>query len=317
MSKKILLKSWGGLGDQITAEPTIRYAVEKFKDFEITLEAMTPSLFQHLKFHEVHDHYKLPRVDESKYYVFHTICSDTHFPWEFNCGLYNHCVDFSSQVAFRGQLPLEYKEIKLEPTDQEYEKVDKIIQEQLGNKDFIVLHAGKHWPSKSFPKWWWDRVIKRIQKEGIMPVLIGGHKDSENELRTTVDVNPEGCLDVRCKLTVMESVALLKRSKVLLTNDSAPLHMAASTNAWIGFIATCKHPQYITHYRHGEFGWRMENLSLGGVWDDNHFLSDICVVDLGLEKLLSWLPEPEKFAQWGIDKVDLWNDEVRTRKLFS
>lgn len=304
IDKKILLKSWGGLGDMITAEPTIRYAVENFKGYEISLEAMIPELFSHLTFHEVYDHFNDPKIDESQYYVFNTICSDVHFPWEFMCGLYNHCIDFSSLIAFRCQLPKKYKEIVLKPCDDHYAKIFDIIKYEIKTDEFIVIHPGKHWQSKTFPKWWWDRVIEKINKSRIVPVIIGGHKDDENGLRTTVNVETSSCVDLRCKLEPMETVALLKKSKVLLTNDSAPLHMAASTDAWIGFIATCKHPEFITHYRHGIFGWRMENLGLGGVWDYTHALSEISVIDVGNENLLKWLPNPESFAEWGINKIN-------------
>lgn len=309
LDKKILLKIWGGLGDMITAQPCLEYALDKFipDGYEVSLESMVPSLSTHLlpRFTKVYDHYKDERVDESQYYVFNTVCSSMHFQWEFIAGLYTHCVDFSSQIAFRCQLPLEYKEIKLMPNGNCYKKIFEILDNEIKTDKFIVIHPGKHWQSKTFPKWWWDRVIKRIIKEGIIPVIIGGHKQDENGLRTTVDIDNTDCIDLRCRLEIMETVALLKKSKVLLTNDSAPLHMAASTNAWIGFIATCKHPEFITHYRKGIFGWRMENLGLGGVWDDSHFLSDLVVENVGEDKLLSWLPEPEKYAEWGINKINI------------
>ncbi len=108
------------------------------------------------------------------------------------------------------------------------------------------------------------------------------------------------------KLSIMESVALLQTANVLLTNDSAPLHMAASGDAWIGFVATCKHPDMITHWRNGQWSWRMKNHGKGGIWD----VLDHCpnkaetleAENVGAELLTSWLPDPVAFANWALDK---------------
>lgn len=300
-TKKLLFKTWGGLGDQICAEPTLRYALDMLTPYgyEISLDSMAAELFQHLPFHKIYDHFKEP-ADESEFYVFHTICSDTDFFWEYVCHLYTHCVDFASLIALRCQLPLAYKEITLVPAHAHLAKIAPYL-EKVPFRRRIALHPGKHWQSKTFPKWWWDRVIAKLIKHGFTPILIGGHQDDKNGLRTTVDVDTRGCLDLRSKLSYMESVALLQEADVLLTNDSAPLHMAASGNAWIGFIALNKHPEFITHYRNGKFGWKMKNFGSGGVWETSHVLSDVVVTDIG-ENLEKWLPEPEDFAFWAIDK---------------
>lgn len=298
VKNKILLKTWGGLGDQICAEPTLRFALDRFKEYEISLDAMVPELFTHLKFHKVYDQKKNP-ANEDEFDVFHTICSDQDFFWEYVCHLYTHCIDFPSICAFRSQLPRAYREIQLHPSQEIYDKITPLMSDFVNKIPFVVLHPGKHWQSKTFPKWWWDRVISYLKRNDCLPVIIGGHADDINGLRTTVDVDTEGCVDFRNKFSVMETVAILKKSRVLLTNDSAPLHMAASTNAWIGFVSMNKHPEYITHTRYGEFGWRMKSFELGGVWDISHFLSDINVQDIG-ENLEKWLPIPEELGKWAL-----------------
>ena len=126
----------------------------------------------------------------------------------------------------------------------------------------VVVHAGKHWPSKTFPKDWWDAVLAELKSRGFIPILIGADADDN---RSTVDVDPTGCLDLRNKTSLTESIWLTQQTKVLLTNDSSPLHMAVTGDAWIGFVATCKHPDYIKHWRNGQWSWRMENLGSWGV----------------------------------------------------
>jgi hypothetical protein len=299
VERKILLRTWGGLGDQICAEPTLRFALKTFKNCEVTLASEHPELFEHLKFARVFDlRSELPRQD--KYFTFETIVSPDHLTWEFMSHMITNCVDFPSLCAFRCQLPTQDKIVQIPTPKPEKE----LIRDLLGRDDLIVIHAGRHWQSKTFPKDWWDSVLGHIQASGKTPVLIGANTDDN---RGTVDVETKGCVDLRNQLSIMESMAFLQRSKILLTNDSSPLHMAATGNAWIGFIATCKHPDYITHWRSGGWSWRMQNLGLGGIWD----VLDYCpnkpakveVENVGDDLLRSWLPDPVDFANWGLEKL--------------
>src|ERR1035437_3929426 len=55
VERNLLFKTWGGLGDQICAEPTIRYAFKEFKDCTISLATEHPGLFDHLPFKKTFD----------------------------------------------------------------------------------------------------------------------------------------------------------------------------------------------------------------------------------------------------------------------
>jgi hypothetical protein len=122
-------------------------------------------------------------------------------------------------------------------------------------------------------------------------------------------VDTAGCTDVRNKHTVLETIWLLQQTKVLLTTDSSPLHMAASGDAWIGMVSTAKRPDLITHWRHGEFGWRMKNFSKSGCWEylkEDYGPNKPKGVDVSRvpdDVLRSWLPDPKEFAQWAVNKV--------------
>lgn len=305
VEKNLLIKTWGGLGDQVCAEPTLRYALKTFKDCKISLHSEHPKLFAHLPFAEVFDA-KKDAIDFEDYFVFETITppDDSNLVWQFFSHMLTNCVDFPSLCAFRMQLPVADKEIILKPE----QPVDGLIQ----YKDSVLVHAGRHWPSKTFPKNWWDRVLAGLIKAGITPVLIGADTDDN---RGTVDVEIEGCFDLRNKTSVSELAWLCQHTKVLLTNDSSPMHLAASHNpddidsgnAWIGYIATCKHPDYITHWRAGTWQWREENLGLGGMWDvvSNcpNQKGEVLVDKVESKLLESWLPSPESVVQWTLNKL--------------
>jgi hypothetical protein len=294
VEKRILFRTWGGIGDQICAEPTLRHALRMFKDCEISLASEIPELFQHLKFKKVYD-LREETPNYSRFLCFETITppDESNLVWQFFSHMLTNCVDFPSMCALRLQLPVEEKEIQMYPSV----PVGDYSPKELAGR--VLIHAGKHWQSKTFPKSFWDRVIAGLQVRGIEPILIGADADDN---RGTVDVDASGCLDLRNKLSINDSIWVCKHAKVLLTNDSAPLHMAACGDAWIGYVATCKHPDLITHWRKGIWQWREVNFGKGGVWD----LIDYCpnkkqsveAEFVPQEILESWLPNPIDMAQW-------------------
>lgn len=301
VEKNILFRTSGGIGDIVCAEPAIRFGFKNFKDCKFTLYSEQPEFFRHLPFDHIIPREDLDKVNLDEYFTIDTLYHHGHLQHEFMIHMNVQAVDYASLCVFRGTLPVADKNINIEPSLADFAKIGNIPLENT-----ITIHPGKHWQSKTFPKPWWDAVLAGIIKNGKTPILIGG-KGPDNS--GTVDVETSGCIDLRNELTLMQSVALLQSSKVFLTNDSAPLHMAASGDAWIGFIATCKHPDHITHWRHGQFGWRMQNLGLGGAWDG----IDLCPnkkdpihVDNVGDILLKWLPEPETVSDWAIQRSIEW-----------
>lgn len=306
VERNICLRTWGGIGDQICAEPTIRYALKMFKGCEFTLASEIPELFKHLQFKRVFDlKEEIPRYD--KYLLMDTITSpdETNLIWMFFSHLLTNCVDFPSLCALRQQLPVNDRVIEVKGT----QPGDPWINAHLDTiKGGIALHPGRHWQTKTFPVPWWNEVIAEIKRSDLMPILIGGVADDN---RGTVEVDPTGCLDLRNKLSIKESIWITHAVAVLLTNDSAPLHMAASGDAWIGYIATCKHPDMITHWRLNEYRcptWQYKevNFSKGGIWEHVDYCPNkkqtVEVERVAPEMLESWLPDPKKFATWAVNR---------------
>lgn len=293
-SQNILIYPWGGIGDQVCAEPTIRYMLNTFKNCKFTLWSETPELFAHLKFDHIYTFSEVS-LDPSKYILFQTITFEESLFRELVSHVLTHPVDFCSLLMLRSQLPQAAKNIELKGdigSLQEYFESTKDLKK-------IVIHAGKHWDSKTFPKEWWDSILLHLQKEGYTPVLIG--KNYTNE-KFTVDVNPEGCIDLRNKTNLSELIYLLQNERILLSNDSSPIHIAASGEAHIGFIASCKHPEFLKHQRKGGWGWRTYNLEKDGLWNYTHFnplsKDEINVGTLPEGLMEKLLPTPQEIVQW-------------------
>jgi len=304
--KRVLMTMFAGIGDQVCAEPTLRYAVRCRDRGEIDhlgFASSAPSLYSHLKFDEV----ITTQYDVNQWFIMDTIPRVQGLSYEHISHGLTNCVDASSLYAFRMQLPTEDREIRITPT-----RPIEVIAELFKWKT-ILVHAGKHWPSKTFPKKWWNDVLFEIRKRGIKPILIGSNVDGN---RTTVNVDNTGCIDLRGKTDLGELAWVCQRATVLLSNDSAPIHFAASEDpgdrentglTWIHTLATCKHFDYISHFRKGQWQFREVNYSLGGVWDILGFLpnkeSDVRVDNTDSKLVESWLPDPKEYAEAALGRL--------------
>lgn len=301
VQKNILVTTWGGIGDHLCAEPTLRYILKTFKDCRISLSSIHPELFQHLSFYRVYN----PKQEEVFLDQFLKIdtnvpVDDTNIVQQFMSHVLTNGVEFSSICALRRQLPIADRELKHVVPDPENPKFKELPLD-------VVVHPGRHWKSKTYPADFWNAVLKRIIANGFNPVLIGGERAVVNDAKQvvdqgTVDVDVNQCIDLRGRTTMPELIWLCQKAKVVLTNDSAPLHAAASGNAWVGFITTCKEPGLLLHWRKGKFGWRMKNFGKGGLYETQDYSPYVCssimVTDCTDEQIRSWLPNPIEYANW-------------------
>jgi hypothetical protein len=290
-TKNVLLVAPYALGDCICAEPAIRYAVNNFAGCKVSLLTAFPELFQHLELEKVYNSREgNPNWDD--YYVLKGYYAADELQSEFTHNFNMQIGDYIATCLFKGQIPVKDRNIVLKPS------VNSLSAQQ------VVVHPGKHWVSKTYPKRWWDAILTGLIGQGVTPVIIGA--TVEDGKRGTVDVDATNCLDLRNKLSVMESVSLVQTAQVVLTNDSAPLHMAASGGAWIGYFSTVRHEDFTKHWRADEwginqFGHRMHNFAKGTMWQttDVSPARNGAKYDVIDEKtLMSWLPEPVDVVKW-------------------
>ncbi|MFA5148391.1 MAG: lipopolysaccharide heptosyltransferase II [Candidatus Omnitrophota bacterium] len=117
------------------------------------------------------------------------------------------------------------------PVKPEYERVIArfIDLADLGNKDSIVaVNPGASCPSKRWPAYRFGRVADElIGRHNVKIVIIGGPAD----VKTVGDMKT-GMLHSPIVLSEQHSIgevaALLKRCKLLISNDSGPVHIAVA-----------------------------------------------------------------------------------------
>ena len=257
--KNIAVMVEGGLGDQIAAEPTVRYIKERiYPDDTVIVCSDWPELFEHCG---VPVYKPTDKVDNYlAYHKLHTMRNPEHESWKFMSHPLIHCVDFASMQAIRLQLPAQAKRPKLPIDAAALESIRELVLENT-----VLVHPGKGWFSKTFPADIWQSYIDALVDQGSHVVIIGKRI---NEEQGVVELDTSKCLDLTDKLTLKQLIALISLAPALITNDSSPVHIAGAFDNWIGLISTCKNPEHILHLRHGSIWWKARALEREKLYED-------------------------------------------------
>ncbi|HEY5534526.1 MAG TPA: glycosyltransferase family 9 protein [Ignavibacteria bacterium] len=107
-------------------------------------------------------------------------------------------------------------------------KIEKIlVKHKIGNEtQFITVAPGSIWFTKRFPFEKFAAILKQLRENNTIILLIGSEDDYElcEQIKNLSD--NQKIVNLAGRLSLLETIELIRRSKILLTNDSAPLHMA-------------------------------------------------------------------------------------------
>lgn len=293
----------GGLGDQITAEPVARYVAEQLYPKEnVVIASHFPDLFRHISGAKS-VHHKDPINDPGSYYKMNTLHNSDHPIWQYMSHILVQSTDWSSICAIRAQLPISQRSIKLQVNPEALLSVQNKVLE-LGFKrplkDLVLIHPGRRWPSKTFPAHVWQSYVDLLTKDGFPVALIG--KDLDTEQGVVSIPNTDKCFDLINKLNLDECIALISQARVLISNDSSPIHIAGAFDNWIGLIATSKNPDFIFPYRQGSQSYKTKALYKIPMWNDySHAPTQVYGVTIDKveqKRLLECLPTPDQVANF-------------------
>ena len=229
----------GGLGDQLCAEPALRYLREKIHPkAEMFVLTNYPRLFRHLNL-EVGD--KMPEIFRDAIFEIKTHPSTTTQLRKYVSHLFTHGVDYNSIAILKRTLPSELKTPRIEIAVEDREEV----------KDYdvdVIVHPGRGWPINTFPIEWWREVILGLQRCFKVGIIGKNVNDEHGVLNFPMD----DVLDLRDKLSLGGLLAMIEKTWCLVTNDSAPVHLAGAFDNNIILIPTSKHPDHLLPYRNGK-----------------------------------------------------------------
>ncbi|MBA3646227.1 MAG: glycosyltransferase family 9 protein [Gemmatimonadaceae bacterium] len=116
--------------------------------------------------------------------------------------------------------------VRLYPSDADREKVDGVLRRAgIAAGDFIALAPGSAWGTKRWP--YFADLAERIGVDNRI-VVVGGKSDSEAATEIARRVSSAPVLDVCGQLEILASAEIIGRARAIVTNDSAPQHLASA-----------------------------------------------------------------------------------------
>lgn len=261
--RKILIWALGGLGDCVCAEPTIRHMREEvYPDADLYVMSKFHHLYHHIQPVTYLDQGELPKdeIDAVSECYTHPSPLDKFNDFEISFGnhiphLMAHAVDWISLNVCNRMMPLKDREIRLHYTEDDE---NAVLTHDNRPESLVLIHAGMGWETKTFPLEWWQEVVDGLDAAGIRVGLIGANVSAEHGY-VPVACPPNG-VDYRDKLTIPQLVALIAKAKVLISNDSAPIHIAGAFENYIILIPTCKEGDLLMPYRKNQQYWRAASM---------------------------------------------------------
>jgi lipopolysaccharide heptosyltransferase I len=93
---------------------------------------------------------------------------------------------------------------------------------------WIALVPGARWDNKRWPAQSFRRLLELMNEYPDTRFVILGAPDEQDIANTVMSANPERCLNLAGKTSLWEMIEWIRLSRLLITNDTGPMHIAAA-----------------------------------------------------------------------------------------
>ena len=115
-------------------------------------------------------------------------------------------------------------ELEMYPSEKDKIKIDTLLKKLSNNKKIILIAPGSKWFTKKWPEEYFRILIQNlVKRDDLLIVITGGKEEKEIELNLDSKV-----LDLRGEITLLELAELTKRAILVVSNDSAPIHITSA-----------------------------------------------------------------------------------------
>jgi predicted lipopolysaccharide heptosyltransferase III len=160
-----------------------------------------------------------------------------------------HTIDYN--LSLLGPLGIERVSfpLHLQLPQSAHEKADALRRNWNVSKPYIVLHPGSARQEKLWEARRWAQVIERFGRDNQLELILtsGGSKHEQAHVTAIKsETRQQKIIDLSGKTDLLTLAALIAGARLLVTVDSAPMHLAAATHT----------PQVILFGPTNPFHWR-------------------------------------------------------------
>ncbi len=112
------------------------------------------------------------------------------------------------------------------PGNAETKMAAYLEESKIAGMPLIALAPGARWQTKRWPEEHFSELLGGLSEQGYATVLMGDMR--EFDLCERIKERSSRSVNAAGRFSLIESAALLKKCLLLVTNDSAPLHLAES-----------------------------------------------------------------------------------------
>lgn len=113
-------------------------------------------------------------------------------------------------------------EIEMYPNRENEIKINNFLNRS--DKKIITIAPGSKWFTKKWPEEYFRELIANLSKRDDFLLVING---GEEEKEINLDL-PENVIDLRGKISLLDLAELCRKSTIVISNDSAPIHIASA-----------------------------------------------------------------------------------------
>jgi heptosyltransferase-2 len=119
---------------------------------------------------------------------------------------------------------------------------------------YVVISPGANFLPKRWKPEYFARVMDFLQREGYKVVLTGGRKDIETAEEVLNHLkNPDGVINLVGETSIRELIHLIKGAELVVSNDSAPTHIAEAVGTKVITVYCATSSYYGFYPRRGKF----------------------------------------------------------------
>ncbi|MGA7161670.1 MAG: lipopolysaccharide heptosyltransferase II [Bacteroidota bacterium] len=118
----------------------------------------------------------------------------------------------------------------LYPSSEDIISVDRFLTDHRIEKEerLIAVAPGSVWNTKRWPSDRFADLVRKISDAGMKTILVGGKADESLCRRIGAGMESAGVYCSAGKFTILQSAEMIRRCKALVSNDSAPMHLAVA-----------------------------------------------------------------------------------------
>ena len=119
---------------------------------------------------------------------------------------------------------------------------------------YIVISPGANFSPKRWKPEYFGEVANYLQQIGFKVILTGGGKDYQTAAEVLKNIkNPQGVINLVGKTTIRELIHLIKGANLVISNDSAPTHIAEAVGTKVLTIYCATSSHYGFYPRKGRY----------------------------------------------------------------